>query len=226
VKVIGHYVNNDGICIGGTSDAVVEDCFSHNADDSLEIKVWRPQHDVTFRNCVVWNDVGGSLWLMHECGAELRDVLYENCPVIHSTDDLSVCPVVGVKLTGTGNVRHVRFENITIEDATSKRRPTLKVINNWDDWHMNYPTKPGSPYELLSPPKREEPSGSIRNVVFRNIRVLNAGCEDVVIISDGPDSPIEGVTFENVVINGKRLMPEDPRIKKNEWVRDVTVRKE
>jgi len=224
VKIIGHYVNNDGIAIGGTSDAVVEDCFSHNADDSLEIKVWIPQSDVTFRNCVVWNDVGGSFGLMHECGAELKNVLYKDCTVIHSTDDMSVCPVVGIKLSGAGSVHDIRFENITVEDVRSKRRPSLKVINNWDEWHMDLPTKPGSPYELLNPPKRETSSGSIRNVVFKNIRVLESGCDEVAIISESAESPIEGITFDNVVINGKRLVPNDPRIKKNEWVRDVTVR--
>ena len=74
VKIIGHYVNNDGIPIGGTSDALVEDCFTHNADDSLQVKVWIPQRNVTFRNCVVWNDIGGSLGLMHECGAAIENV--------------------------------------------------------------------------------------------------------------------------------------------------------
>ena len=221
VKVIGHFVNNDGIVIGGTSDALVEDCFSHNADDSLEIKVWIPQRNVTFRNCVVWNDIGGSFGLFHECGAELENVLFENCTVIHSTDDSSVCPVVGLKVTGAGNVHNVRFENITIEDVTSKRRPALKVINNWDDWHMDCPTKPGSPYELLSPPKRETPYATIRDVVFKNVRVLDCKNQDVALISDGAGSPIEGIVFDNVTIAGKRLVPDDPRIKKNQWVRDV-----
>ncbi len=224
VKVIGHFVNNDGIVIGGTSNALVEDCFSHNADDSLEIKVWIPQHDVTFRNCVVWNDIGGSFGLFHECGAELSNVLFENCTVLHSTDDSSVCPVVGLKVTGSGNVHNVRFENITIEHVASKKRPALKLINNWDDWHIEYPTKPGSPYELLEPTKHDPPYAPIRDVVFKNIRVLECKNTDVVLMSDGAGSPIEGIIFENVVIGGKRLVPDDPRIVKNEWVRKVTVR--
>jgi hypothetical protein len=224
VKVIGHFVNNDGIVIGGTSDAVVEDCFSHNADDSLEIKVWIPQKNVTFRNCVVWNDIGGSFGLFHECGADLENVLFHNCTVLHSTDGSSVCPVVGIKLTGTGNVRNVRFEGITIEDVTSEKRPALKLINNWDDWHIDCPTKPDSPYELLNPPKREQPYGSIRDVLFKNIRVLECKNQDVALISDGEASPIEDITFDNVVIAGRRLVPDDPRIKKNQWVRNITVR--
>ena len=224
IKVIGHYVNNDGICIGGTSDAIVEDCFSHNADDSLEIKVWMPQKNVTFRNCVVWNDIGGSFGLMHECGATLQNVLYKDCTVIHSTDDSSACPAVGVKLNGQGSIRNIRFENITVEDMPSKRRPALKLINNWPEWHLELPTRPDSPYVLLNPPKIDAPSGSIRDVVFRNINVLSCGNTDVALIAEGPGSPIEGITFENVVINGKKLVPDDPRIKKTEWVTNITVK--
>ena len=224
VKIIGHYVNNDGIPIGGTSDALVEDCFTHNADDSLQVKVWIPQRNVTFRNCVVWNDIGGSLGLMHECGAAIENVLFENCTVIHSTDDSSVCPVAGLKLTGPGSARNFRFENIVIEDVQGPRRPALKVINNWDDWHLDYPTKPGSPYELLNPPKRDQPSGAIRDVLFRNVRVLQCRNTDVVLIAESPESPIENVTFDNVVIAGKRLVPGDPRIKTNAWVKGIVVK--
>ena len=104
------------------------------------------------------------------------------------------------------------------------RRPALKVINNWDDWHLDYPTKPGSPYELLNPPKRDKPSGAIRDVLFRNVRVLQCRNTDVVLIAEGPDSPIENVTFDNVVIAGKRLVPGDPRIKTNAWVKGVVVK--
>jgi polygalacturonase len=224
VKVVGHYVNNDGIPIGGTSDALVENCFTHNADDSLEVKAWIPQRNVTFRNCVVWNDIGGSLGLMHECDAGIENVVFENCTVIHSTDNSSVCPVAGLKLTGPGSARNFRFENIVIEDVRGPRRPAIKVINNWDDWHLEYPTRPDSPYELLHPPKREKPSGAIRDVVFRNVSVLECRNTDVVLTADGPESPIENITFDNVVINGKRLIPGDPRIQTNIWVKGITVK--
>jgi hypothetical protein len=224
VKIVGHYVNNDGIAIGGTSDAVVEDCFTHNADDSLEVKAWIPQRNVLFRNCLVWNDAGQSLGLACETEADVENVAFENCTVLHSTDDIASRGVVGLHLVGPGSARAFRFENITIEDVRGPRRPTLKVFNNWDDWHLNYPTKPGSPYELLSPPVRQRPNGSIRNVVFRNVRVLQSRNSDVVLMADGADSPIEGVTFENVAINGEALRPGDPRIKTNAWVRGVEVR--
>jgi len=106
VKIVGHYVNNDGIAIGGTSEAVVEDCFTHNADDSLEVKVWIPQ----------------------------------------------------------------------------------------------------------------------RNVLFRNVRVLQNRNNDVVLMADAAASPIDGITFDDVWVAGQRLEPGDPRIKINAWVTGVEVR--
>jgi hypothetical protein len=161
---------------------------------------------------------------MHESEGGIENVAFENCTVIHSTDDMSVCPVAGLKLSGPGSACVFRFENIVIEDVRGPRRPALKVINNWDDWHLEHPTKPGSPYELRDPPKREKPSGAVREVLFRNVAVLECRNAEVVLIAEGPESPIEGVTFDNVVINGKRLVPGDPRIKTNAWVSGVVVK--
>ena len=61
-------------------------------------------------------------------------------------------------------------------------------------------------------------------MLFRDITVRQAGNSDVVIISDGPGSEIHGVTFENVTINGQKLRPNDPRLKTNPGVSNVTVR--
>jgi hypothetical protein len=224
VKIVGHYVNNDGIVIGGTSDALVENCFSHNADDSLQIKVWIPQSNVTFRNCVVWNDVGGAFGLCHETGADLAHVLFENCTVIHAADSATSRGAVGLDLHGPGNVTNIRFENIVIEDVRGERHAPIKVINNWDDWHMNLPTVEGNPYVQSSPPPRDVPRGSIRDVVFRNIRVLHAETPHVVIMADGPRSPIEGVLLEDVTINGEPLTSGDPRLLVGDWVSRVLVR--
>jgi hypothetical protein len=224
VKIVGHYVNNDGIAIGGTSDAVVEDCFCHNADDALEVKVWIPQRNVVFRNCIVWDDVGQSLGLACETNADIENVAFENCTVIHSPDDMASRGVIGLHVVGTGSVRGFRFENITIEDVRGPHHPSIKVFNNWDDWHMGHPAKPGSPYELAEPPVREKPNGSIRDVIFRNVRVLHCANSDVVLMGDGAGSEVEDVRFDGVEINGERLKTGDARIKTNAWVRDVEVR--
>ncbi|MBM3499830.1 MAG: hypothetical protein FJX74_14310 [Armatimonadetes bacterium] len=179
---------------------------------------------MTFRNCVAYNDAGGALGMCCESGAELSNVRYEDCTVLHATHPNPSRGAIGIELEGTGAINGFRFENLVIEDVTGELHPALKVVNNWDDWHMNLPSPPGRPYEQANPPARKEPRGAIRNVLFRNITVLRCDTEDVVLMADGPQSPIENVTFDNVVIAGKRLEPKDPRLKTNAWVRNVVVR--
>lgn len=224
VKVVGHYVGNDGIVIGGSSDALVENSFCHNADDSFEVKVWVPQRNVEFRNCIAWNDVGCAFGLCCESKANLSDVIYKDCTVIHATHPTTSRGAIGISLEGDGMVNNFRFENIVIEDVAGSLQPPLKVINNWDSPFMNLPAKPGEPYEQAKPPDRQTPRGNIRATVFKNVTVLKSECPDAVVMADGPRSEISGVTFDNVVINGRKLAPRDPRINTNAWVRDVLVK--
>ncbi|MBD3174348.1 MAG: hypothetical protein GF320_04155 [Armatimonadia bacterium] len=224
VKIVGHYVNNDGIVVGGTSDALVENCFSHNADDSLEIKVWVPQSNVTFRNCVVWNDVGGAFGLCHETDADLSNVIFEGCTAIHVTDSPTSRGAIGLELQGPGNVSNFRFENIVIEDVRGESHAPIKVVNNWDGWHMNLPTVPQNPYKQSDPPPREQPRGSITGVVFRNINVIHSETPHVVVMADGPDSPVRDIVFENVTVNGRALAADDPRLVIGDWVTGLVIR--
>lgn len=224
VKVVGHYVGNDGIVIGGSSDVLVENSFCHNADDSFEIKVWMPQRNVEFRNCTAWNDVGCAFGLCCESKASLSGVLYKDCTVIHATHPTTSRGAIGISLEGVGMVANFRFEDIIIEDVAGSLQAPLKVINNWDSPFMNLPAKPGEPYEQANAPERQTPRGKISTIVFKNVNVLKSECPDVVLMADGPQSEISGVTIDNVVVNGRKLMPRDLRIKTNAWVRDVLVK--
>jgi len=42
-----------------------------------------------------------------------------------------------------------------------------------------------------------------------------------VPIGENDKSPVSGITFDNVTIIGKRLVPDDPRTKKNQSVTGV-----
>ena len=50
-------------------------------------------------------------------------------------------------------------------------------------------------------------SGAIRDGLFRNVQVLQCRNTNVVLIAEGPESPIENVTLDNVVIASRRLIP-------------------
>ncbi len=223
VKAFCPYVNGDGIIMGGTSQALVENCFVHNADDSFEIKVWRPQSDVEFRNCVVWNDLGGCFGLFHESGSLSSNVVFRNCTVLHSTDDASASPVIGIKLDGIGKTAGYVFENIVVEQVSGPRRPAIKVFNNWTGWTLT-PDDPAHPYQLNGGKPHNPPPGAISNVVFKNIAVLEAANSDVVLMADGPASPISNIRFEGVTLNGRKLEAQDARLKTNQWVTGVKIK--
>jgi len=222
LKVFCPYINGDGIIIGGTSRVLVRNCFTHNADDSLEVKIWREQHDVEFRDCIVWNDLGGSLGLMSESDADSSDIRFRNCTVIHCTDNQSASPVIGLKLDGRGSASRYLFENIVVEEVTGPRRPALKVFNNWVGWGLG-PGNAESPYEMAAPLPSDTVRGSISQVTFKNIQILHAANPDVVLMAAGASAPIHGVSFDNVVINGRLLEAGDSRLKANTWVADVRV---
>jgi len=223
IKVLSSYVNSDGIIMGGTSDALVENCFVHNADDGIEVKIWIPQHDVEFRHCTIWSDLGGSYGLMSECNAASRNIAFHDCTVIHSTDNSSVCPVIGINLQGSGSATDYSFKNMVVEQVSGPRRPAIKVFNNWDGWQIGDHLDPANHYEPVGFTPHDPVRGAVQSVTFQNISVLQAANPDVVVMGDGPHATISDVHFANVRINGRQLTPHDPRLKTNEWASGVIV---
>ena len=225
VKALGYWISNDGFAIDGSGDVLVENSFCHNADDSFEVKVHGASRNVTFRNCVTWNNLGGSFGLMHESYSDSCDITFADCTSIHSIDNVSACPVVGIKLgPGPGNASRYRFENIVIESVSGPRRPPIKVINNWDGWSLDdYSTSQQAPYEMEHKPTRDKPNGRVADILFKNVTVLDSSNSQVVLVSDGPQSPITNIVFDNVVINGRPLQPNDPRFVISDNVTDIRV---
>ena len=53
IKILGHFENNDGVVISGSTNAVIKNSFVHNGDDSMEVKAWQPAGNITFDNDIV-----------------------------------------------------------------------------------------------------------------------------------------------------------------------------
>ncbi len=221
IKIIGSFVNSDGLVIGGSSQVLVEDCFCHNADDAFQIKAWLPQREVIFRNCVAWSDVAMCFGIPAENPASLSDVLFERCTVIHQLSHSSAKPVVGIASTSTGKISRITFDQIVIEDVSNPQVATLKVMNNWPPKNgqiLAVPTQPGNPYLPVNG-RPDKEAGEIDGVVFSNIHVLNAANNDIVVMSAGPKAPITNISFTHVTINQVPLLnANDSRLHRNQWV--------
>ena len=135
VKIIGCWrYNSDGIDMHNCEDVLIENCFLRTYDDSICIKgmdcyyegdveeavynaihhdgeVYDTFRDVHVKGCVIWNDWGRAL----EIGAETRaeeicNILFEDCDVIHVTNDVLDCQNVDY-----ADVHDVTWRNIRIE---------------------------------------------------------------------------------------------------------------
>jgi len=200
IKVLGYRANSDGIDICNSRDVTVDGCFLRTLDDLIVVKSDLGKgevHHIVAKDCVLWNEVAHALTVGTELQENVDDVLFTNCDIIHDTGrEFSLRVYHGGKAT----ISHVRFEDIRVEQ-------THRLISLWIN---------RTPWSLAG-----EDRGHIKDVTFKNIWAVSP--RPVTIALQGFDATheIEGVTFDNVKVNGVRLRPDD--VESNEFVRDVKV---
>jgi hypothetical protein len=218
IKIIGWRGNSDGVDISNSRDALVENCFMRTLDDAVVIKSFEGRGEVKnihTRKCVVWNELAHALSIGAEIRENVSNVLFEDCDVIH---DVGRETVLRVYHCDDAVISDVTFENIRIEEAR-------RLISCWigkTRW------------------TETEERGHVKNVVFRNITATSAPIDTTLIgFQDGIDwKPyiirdhasmeligfdeshiIDGVLFENVVLDGKNV--EAKNVTMNDFVKNV-----
>ena len=204
VKILGWRGNSDGVDISNSRDALVENCFMRTLDDAVVIKSFKGKGEVRnihTRKCVVWNELAHSLSIGAEIQENVTNVLFEDCDVIH---DKGRETALRVYHCDDALISDVTFENIRIEEAR-------RLISCWigkTRW------------------TESEERGNVRNVVFKDIVATSAPIDTTLTgFQDGTDwkpyiikdhasmqligfdetHTIEGVTFENVILDGKEV---------------------
>ncbi len=230
LKIVSFFNNSDGIVIAGTSDVVVENSFIQNSDDGFEVKATKPMSNVIFNKNIAWTSVGCSFGLSSETYYPISNVKFTNNTVLYSRASnscrapLSVHALNNYALTNiNARVNDFLFENIVIEKLEGSANPPIKVMNNWDTWNMGPATVSGNPYQQISENQNFRPAPPMKNIVFRNIQVLSAQKDDVVIMGDDVVSTIDYVTFDNVVINNIKLSAGDFRLKTNSYTSNIIL---
>jgi hypothetical protein len=200
VKLLGYGVNSDGIDICNSRDVTVERCFIRTLDDLIIIKTDARQGQarrIVARDCVLWNEVAHALSI----GAELREnvdgVLFANCDVIH---DKGREWTLRVYHCDSARISNVRFENIRIEESP-------RLISLWI----------GKAFWT-----RDDARGHIDGVMFNDIRAT-AQPPRVELTGFDETHAVENVVFQDVMVNGQPLSPE--QVRTNAFVRAVTVRR-
>lgn len=234
VKLIGNWrYNADGIDFCSCRNCVLRNSFLRNFDDCVVVKGltgWghKPIRNLLVENCVIWCDWGRALEIGAETNAdEYCSLLFRNCDVVHGS-----WVQLDIQHHNDAEIRGIVFDDIRCE-YTRDQLP-LKM-QDFD----------GQPYEAAKPVFAQPAllgafffdmgrygarhSGqSIRDVVFRNIRVLSD--EDVPM----PECSFQGLDAENMVRdvqidglyrNGKRLTtPQEANLARNEFTSGITLK--
>ncbi|MGS2764720.1 glycosyl hydrolase family 28 protein [Sinomicrobium sp. M5D2P9] len=187
----------DGIDLMSCSDVEIDGVFMRNSDDCIAIYAHRwdfygDARNYKITNSTLWADIahptniGAHGNTEHE-GDTIENITFSNIDILEHDEDDPCCRGTMAIIAADNNlVRNVTYENIRVEDIQEGRLFDLRVLNN-----PKYNTRSGR---------------SIENIHFRNITYNGSGLLPSQIRGYNEDRKVDGVTFENVNINGDKIM--------------------
>lgn len=207
LRVVCFFENSDGIVASGCSEVTVRNSFVHNADDGLGIKAWKPSKNVRFENCQVWSDSGTPMGLTGEIFAPVENACWKGITVLHypsfPASQFEMRAVILIRARGGGRVRNISFEDIVVESNVGLR-PAVRITNEKVNWNK-------------TPMSEDTPFSEISDVTLRNVDIRNLSNPKtsnwLYFVNDAKNVLIHDIVLDNVVINGKPVIANDPRIK-------------
>ena len=199
LKLFGYRGNSDGIDICNSRNVTVKHSYLRTMDDLIVVKTpdrdGGESRDIEAKQCVLWNELAHALSIGAELRANVENVHFHDCDVIH---DKGREWLLRVFHCDSANVHDVTFDNIRMEESR-------RLISLWIGkavW------------------SRDAECGHIENVTFKDIRAVGPNPS---IDLKGYDSEhmVRGTRFENVVINGKPL--KRAQVHQNAFVQEVRV---
>ncbi len=188
IKIIGYRGNSDGVDVCSSREVLVENIFTRVWDDSLVIKAFDrgDVENVTFCNCVLWNDFARPMEVGVETRADkIHRIRFSDIDIIHSVTGY---PVMGIHHGDRAEVYDICFENINIEDTPGSQLFDIRVIQSvWN---------------------KDAGMGRVHDVYFKNINVLNNPNHEFLPYHSrmqgySAENDISNIYFENVKIFGK-----------------------
>jgi polygalacturonase len=208
VKQICRRENSDGVDICNTQNALVEDCFLRNNDDEVCVKTTSPppaeeSKNILVHRCVVWNERARGLGITSETRANISNVCFRDCDILHDFSAGGDCAALAVLVSDSGTISDILFEDIRINDTHEA------WFNGWigaDMWG------------------HDASRGNVKNLMLRNITVVGVNRPGSKLSGYNATHLFQNVVFENLCIGGKRIDSlESGGIKVNEYVRGVKI---
>lgn len=186
VKIFSSYGPSDGCNIVGSEKVTVDGCFIRSNDDGVSIS--GGAKDITIQNSSIIDDVAHAFFI-----SNANTVTAENIDILDSKQfGAGYQGVLGVCADNGAVTENIRFNNIRIGDI--RNNDLFYVAVQYD---YSYSLVPGQ---------------AVKNVTFSNITYTGTGFELSTIQGYADDRRVDGVHFENVVINGSKLTGADGEI--------------
>ena len=206
---------SDGIDLMCCRNVRIENVFMRNSDDCIALynhrwNWWGGSRDITVERAVLWADVahpiniGGHGDPESETGEVIERLTFRNIDILeHDEDDRMYQGCMTVSVGDKNIARDILFEDIRVESIQEG-----KLFNVCVNFNPKYDKQPGR---------------GIERVTFRNISYQGVGENPSQIKGLDESRMVQGVTFENVMINGERMHDLED-VECNEFIKDIVVK--
>jgi Glycosyl hydrolases family 28 len=227
VKVVSWRDNDDGFDPDSSRHVTVENCFFRTKDDCIAVKAHNRfgkdtapsgsspdsfnTEDVRVTKSTFWSSQWGhALTVGFAVSAPaIRNVVFEDCDIIKKEKG----PAMSIDNHDLGLVENVRFENIRIEDGCDKLLALKVAFSEYSadcppDYFRNnaaHKAPNGEAWERVLREKRSTKRGTIRNVLFKDVRVIGDRMPDSDIRGFSPMNEISDIVLQNLTFQGKAL---------------------
>lgn len=227
VKVVSWRDNDDGFDPDSSRHVTVENCFFRTKDDCIAVKAHshfgkdaapsdnNPDsfntEDVRVTKSTFWSsEWGHALTVGFAVSAPaIRNVVFEDCDIIKKENG----PAMSIDNHDLGLVENVRFENIRIEDGCDKLLALKVAFSEYSadcppEYFRNNKARKapnGEAWESVLREKHSSKRGTIRNVLFKDIRVIGDRMPDSDIRGFSPMNEVSDIVLQNITFQGKVL---------------------
>lgn len=165
-------LNSDGIVPNMCRNVRITGCDIVAGDDCIVLKTTEaePCEDVVVTDCRL-ESAATAIKLGTESHGDFRNVRFSNCKIRNSFIG------IGLYLKDGGTMENVRFENIDVETCAAIGHTAAPVFMD------------------IERRNKDSKVGTIRNVIFENIRIRSGSG---ILVQGMPESPITGLALKDV----------------------------
>ena len=200
VKSISSYGWGDGMNVFASNNVLFDGVFCRNSDDCTTVYATRKGftggcRNITMQNSTLWADVAHPIFIgLHGDVAHpdtLENLSYVNIDILdHRERQLDYQGCMAINAGDNNLVRHVRFENIRVEDFHQGQLVSLRICFN-----RKYCKAPGR---------------GIEDVFFKDITYTGTNAELSIIAGYDEERKVKGIRFRNLKINGEVISDDMP----------------